>query len=127
MQHKGPFFSGNASEDAPNEERKIICRPKKHESSDNTVVAVAFTSSRPLQATAGYGGREESGKCNYMSNSIPGVSKGYSNTTAMEIPGANSDNVPAARSFSGFGHKISTCKTSCPPGVSPGGLKNNLG
>lgn len=27
-------------------------------------------------ASAGYGGREESGKCNYMSNSIPGVSTG---------------------------------------------------
>jgi hypothetical protein len=46
---------------------------------------------------------------------------GYSN--AREIPGAHADSIPAAHSFSGSGQEIPTCKTSCPPDVSPGGLK----
>jgi hypothetical protein len=40
MQHKRPSFSGNASKDAAEAAKKFICQPKKHESSDNTVVAV---------------------------------------------------------------------------------------
>ena len=100
--------------------KEILCLPKKHESSDNTVVAVAFTSSRPFCTLGWLWWPARVREVQFHAQLYTRRFVGYSNTTGRQIPGAHA----AAHSFSGLVQEISTSKTSCPPDVSPGGLKS---